>query len=148
MTLPTHNFFDYTIYKVSESSQAEILPDSSLRNLVLANSATTADLELLQKIMQAVGKNLAEEVLLLNIDTTADHPLFHQLITKYEGDRTLLIFGFLPKNLGLHLQVKPYQAIKWQGWTILFAHSLTQIAENTDYKKLLWVQLQQLFTQK
>lgn len=148
MTLPTHNFFDYTIYNISESNQKEILPDSSSHNLVLANSATTADLELLQKIMQAVGKDLKKEVLLLNIDTTEANPLFNQLMAKYENNRTLLIFGFLPPQLGLHLQVKPYQTINWQGWTILFAHSLTQITENTHYKKLLWVQLQQLFAQK
>jgi hypothetical protein len=138
---PSAVFYDFKVYKVQEDSAWEegLTRDRSI--VVLLKGANSADLDLLSKIFQAVGKNLAEEVCVIN--TTITIP--YKKLTELFELKKVLVFGFTPEEFGLHLNVNIYQTLVFQGVQFLFSDELETIASNLPKKKQLWGQLQAMF---
>lgn len=138
---PSAVFYDFDVYKVEEdkSWKEGLTQDRSI--VVLLKNASSADLDLLNKIFQAVGKNLAEEVCVIN--TTITIP--YKELTELFELKKVLVFGFTPKEFGLHLNVRIYQTLIFQEVQFLFSDKLEIIANNLAKKKQLWGQLQTMF---
>jgi len=138
---PSAAFYDFEVYQVTENDtwKKGLTVDRSI--VVLLKSANSADLDLLSKIFQAVGKNLAEEVCVINTKITIPYKELTELFEL----KKVLVFGFAPKELGLHLNVKIYQALLFQDVQFLFSDTLEIIANNLAKKKQLWGQLQAMF---
>jgi len=138
---PTNAFFDFDCYVLPERYDMETLVKNPKSILILTPQAAKEDTLLLQKIMQAVGKKMEEDVFFVNDSTL---PTFKQLYPIKEL-QFLIVFGLRPEQIGLHVNTKPYQPIVFQGVKILFSHALSEIATDVNKKKALWVALQQLF---
>lgn len=138
---PSAVFYDFEVYQVQENAtwQEELTQNRSI--VVLLKEANLADLELLSKIFQAVGKNLEEEVCVIN---TAISISYKELIKKNDPTK-VLAFGITPKEFGLHLNIATYQTLTFQGVQFLFSEGLETIASDLSKKKQLWGQLQVLF---
>jgi hypothetical protein len=131
MDLPNKNFFNFNVYNVQEPDQPTIVWE---REQVF-----------LYKIMQAVNKKPEEDFLLIDTKTKGEIPLFKEIENSVPQQGVLLVFGKKPAELGLHIDIKPYQIVYFKSWQVLFAHSLAEISANINYKKQLWGQLKQLF---
>jgi hypothetical protein len=138
---PSDVFYDFEVYKVEENTawKEGLARDRSI--VVLLKEANSADLDLLSKIFQAVGKNLAEEVCVINTIITIPY----KELTELFDLKKVLIFGFTPKDIGLHLNVAIYQSLVFQEVQLLFSHELETIANDLSKKKQLWGQLQAMF---
>ena len=138
---PSAVFYDFEVYKVEESAtwKKGLSQDRSI--VVLLKDANSADLDLLSKIFQAVGKNLAEEVCVINTIITIPY----KELTELFDLKKVLVFGFTPKEIGLHLNVAIYQSLIFQEVQFLFSDELETIANDLSKKKQLWGQLQAMF---
>lgn len=138
---PSAAFYDFEVYKVAEDNTWKdgLTEDRSI--VVLLKDANSENLDLLSKIFQAVGKNIAEEVCIIN--TTITIP--YKELTELFDLKKVLIFGFTPKEFGLHLNVGIYQTLTFQKVQFLFSDELEIIANNLPKKKQLWTQLQAMF---
>lgn len=139
-SLPNADFFNFEVYHLPEHATWEV-PESSRAVVVVAKNASAADLELLGKIMAAVGLNLKTDVHLLNVPTT---PSFETLLNHLDCQQCL-VFGFEPEALYLQINWPPYQLLSFRQCQLLRADSLAQIGAQPMLKKQLWQQLQQLF---
>lgn len=146
MKLPSKDFFDFDIYNIDKAAvPITELKQQNLSIIVLGEQIGEEELELLYKIMGAIDKQLDRDFVLLNIREEEEVPDFKSLAQAIGERKTLLVFGVHPARMGLHIEAKPYQSILFQSHQLLFAHTLTDIAANVNYKKQLWGQLQQLF---
>jgi hypothetical protein len=138
---PSAVFYDFEVYKVAEDNTWKdgLSKDRSI--VVLLKDANSENLDLLSKIFQAVGKNLAEEVCIINTIITIPYKELTELFEL----KKVLIFGFTPKEFGLHLNVDIYQTLIFQKVQFLFSDELEIIANNLPKKKQLWAQLQTMF---
>ncbi|CAA6802001.1 MAG: Unknown protein [uncultured Aureispira sp.] len=140
-TEPSGAFYDFEVYKVTEDAtwKEGLTKDRSI--VVLLKNANSVDLDLLSKIFQAVGTNLAEEVCVINTKITIPYKELTELFEL----KKVLVFGFTPKEVGLHLNVTIYQTLLFQKVQFLFSDTLETIASNLSKKKQLWGQLQGMF---
>jgi len=138
---PSTAFYNFEVYKVTEDDtwKEGLTKDRSI--VVLLKDANSVDLDLLSKIFQAVGKNIEEEVCVIN--TTITIP--YKELTELFELKKVLVFGFTPKEVGLHLNVTIYQTLLFQKVQFLFSDTLEIIASNLSKKKQLWGQLQAMF---
>lgn len=138
---PSAVFYDFEVYKVAEDStwKEGIVKDKSI--VVLLKKANSEDLDLLSKIFQAVGKNLAEEVCVINTTVTVPY----KELTELFDLKKVLVFGISPKEFGLHLNIDIYKTLVFQQVQFLFSDALETIASNLPKKKQLWGQLQAMF---
>jgi len=146
MDLPNKNFFNFNVYNVQETDRPIIRWEREQSPLlVLGNAIEEEEKVFLYKIMQAVSKKPNEDFLLINTKTKGEIPLFKEIENSVFQQGVLLVFGRKPAELGLHVNIKPYQVVHFRSWQVLFAHSLAEISANTNHKKQLWGQLKQLF---
>lgn len=138
---PSSAFYNFQVYDIEENSTWKEGINSSLSIVVLLKNATTEDLNLLGKIFQAVGRNIEEEVCVINTLTTVS---YKELATLFHLEK-VLVFGIHPKEFGLHLNIDIYQTFIFQEVQFLFSDTLQVIASNLPKKKLLWAQLQAMF---
>lgn len=128
---------------------ADFLPNKPISNrqvaivhyCVDAPELNSADNELLQKIMQAVGIDLDKEVMLINLAFA--HPPIGSL--PRAGVSKLLSFGASMAQAGLNLQIANYLITRFYGMTLLFADALGTIANDKQLKMLLWQKLKKMF---
>jgi hypothetical protein len=138
---PSAVFYNFEVYKVEEDRAWKEGLNTDRSIVVLLKEATPENLDLLNKIFQAVGKNLAEEVCVLNTKITIPYKELTELFEL----KKVLVFGFTPKEFGLHLNVRIYQTLIFQEVQFLFSDDLETIAKNLPKKKQLWGQLQTMF---
>lgn len=138
---PSAVFYDFEVYKVQEDSTWKEGLASNRSIVVLLKEANSADLDLLSKIFQAVGKDLAEEVCVINTTITVPY----KKLTELFDLKKVLVFGSTPKEFGLHLNLAIYQTAIFQGVQFLFSDRLETIASDLTKKKQLWGQLQAMF---
>jgi hypothetical protein len=135
-----YNFKLYTDLPAKDWATKAALPSQT--TAIVVRSATESSLALLEKILGAVQQELERDCFLIQQETAAAYKDIKQKL----AFRRLLVFGWAPADLGLHLQIKPYQLVNFEERQLLFAHDLATIAENNnEEKQLLWRQLQQLF---
>ena len=138
---PSSDFFNFEIYRLPELANLSNNIDPSKSIVVLLKGAEEAEIALLSKIFQAVGKNLETGGCVINDRKLPSYKMINSAI----NFKKLLVFGIAPKDIGLHLNVKAYQLIPFQDRQLLFSHSLEVITNDLAKKKQLWGQLQLMF---
>lgn len=100
----------------------------------------------LSKILAAVQLDLATDVLVLAAKSAPRFSLSD--LKQHQTFDKVIIFGFSPSQLGLQLQLQPYQLYTISNTQYLFTDSLETIAASTSLKGQLWKALQLLFVNK
>lgn len=138
---PSPVFYDFQVYKIEEDHSWKEKIDKEQSIIVVVKNASSTDLDLLNKIFQAVGKDMAAEVCVINISQS----LTYKELTLLFDLKKVLVFGIFPKDFGLHINIDIYQTIVFQKVQFLFSDNLQIIANNLPKKKQLWTQLQTMF---
>lgn len=138
---PSADFYNFAIYKIDALENWTEEQKSEASIIVLLRNADRNELNLLAKIFQAVGKDLAKDAFVIN----QPEIITYKAINTAFNVKKLLVFGIEPKEIGLHLRINAYQATNFQGLELLFSHNLKTIAEDLAKKKQLWGQLQVMF---
>ncbi|MEM1321250.1 MAG: hypothetical protein AAGG75_13425 [Bacteroidota bacterium] len=105
-----------------------------------------SSLELLKKILSAIGFDIEKEVLLLEV--TNSQPYSFTALRTNAAFRKVLILGVDAQQLGLHFDYQPYQLLQHADYTFLFGDALSSIGEKRERKAALWNALKQLFPPK
>lgn len=100
---------------------------------------------LLQKILAAV--KLSEEDVFIAALNATEPIAFNNFISLNKFEK-LFFFGITPAQLGWHIEMLPYQKMRFMEKDILFVESLDVIKTNEQSKKKLWAQLQTIFSLK
>lgn len=125
-------FFDFDIINVPDSSQLTARTigknEKGIFILFQDNQDNREELALfLEKILAAVQLNAQKDTLIMEI-TAAATISFIGLRQRFNF-RYFICFGINPKQLGVQFETKPYQAIRHDGITFIFADDLQKIYE-------------------
>lgn len=131
------DFFDFDIYKIDETHAS--LQVNNKKIVVITTPIEAQSQQFLQKILTAVQLDLAKDVLL------CQQPVLYKQLDSATTIQSIVVFGYTPNDISLHVDIKPYQIIQFKSKRLLFVHDLDQIAADIDKKKMLWQQLQILF---
>jgi len=123
--------------KTIGNSKAEIL---IIVNHDISNTSSEENI-LLNKILEAVGLSTA------NTFVISKPNLSINLLWRYFTVNKCLIFGINTKELGLHINVKPYQPTIFDRKILLFSDGIDELKKHPEKKKLLWTALQNIFKQ-
>lgn len=93
-----------------------------------------ADIELLNKILQATGMQSNQRTC---IDISKAPTSFNCLQQNYKP-HYIIGFGINPADVGLQFQLPPYHPITLLGIQFLFADALSVIANDKQKKAILW----------
>lgn len=95
----------------------------------------------LKKILAAT-KLPENQYLIKSLDSERTH--YQSLIANYSPS-FVLFFGFNPQEIGVQMNITPYHSISIGNRQLLFAHNLSELNTNANYKKALWAQLKNWF---
>lgn len=141
------SFIDFTIFSVLEAEnvlkQCEGDNQKGLFILCQDTDKTSDNLLLLGNILKAMQYDLQQDTLLYSC-TSKTKFRFKDLATN-PPIQHFLSFGIAPQQIGLNHTIPLYQATTIDDRFFLFAHSLSEIAQNKAYKKALWMQLKATF---
>ena len=96
----------------------------------------------LSKILNAVNLDIENDISFFSIFEKNIH--FAEINRTIEIDK-LLFFGIKSDEIGLHLNLKPYQIASWSGIEILLSESIEDLKNNKQKKQFLWSALQKMF---
>lgn len=143
--LPNKDFYNFKLYTGLPNNKWTknfASPTKQSTTVVVVQNANTETLALLEKILGAVNQDLNKDCLLIQENQAIAFKDIKQITTV----QRLLVFGWTAANMGLHLTIRPYQPVVFDGVELLFAPDLAIIAANKHKEKQqLWLQLQQLF---
>ena len=142
----TKEFYDFKIFVTPEADSLPELSGANHKKLLIVvekGDYTDETQALLTKIIKAVGFNLAEDALLLQLDS--DRAVSFQQIKVTHKIDYLLCFGIPLARLGIHLQIPNYQITTHSNWQMLKADKLQYIIQQKSAKAALWKALQTLF---
>ena len=143
--LPNKDFYTFEVYTGIPNNKwlqsfASSKPQAA--TIVVIKNANTETLALLEKILVAVKQDLKKDCLIIQ----EEQPIAFKYIKQITSVQYLLVFGWTAASMGLHLNIRPYQPLIFDGIKMLFAPNLAAIAANKQKEKeQLWLQLQQLF---
>lgn len=140
----TPDFYNFDIYQVDTATtwKKDIEDNKERPVLVLLETTSEVELQLLQKILTAIDLNMEKDCCILK---HAGALQFKDLKTAFPNLEKLLVFGRGPSDLGLHLALPPYRLTPFQDVQLLFVDALNIIAaDRQGEKKRLWLQLQWL----
>ena len=100
-------------------------------------------LPFLSKILAAVKLDLTEDLLVLEGDSSTNFSFF-ELQSEQQTDK-VIIFGYAPKTLGIHLLMNKYEVSTINDCQFLFADDLEQISNDKQLKGKLWGALKKMF---
>lgn len=142
-SLPNKDFYNFKLYtNLPTKEWVDAVLGTEQTTVVVLQEATPANLVLLEKILGAVKQDLKKDCLVIQQKDAVAFKDVQQAIPV----KRLLVFGWTPADLGLHLAIRPYQLVAFGGVELLFSHNLDAIAANVHQEKQqLWGQLQQLF---
>ncbi len=141
--LPNKDFYNFKLYAdLPDRVWMETIAAAGPTTVVVIQQANETTWHLLDKILGAVQQDLKKDCLVLQ----QEQPALYKDIKQVVNLQRLLVFGWSPADLGLHLQLRPYQLATFEETQLLFSHNLAAIAANKNKEKQhLWVKLQELF---
>ncbi len=142
----TKDFFDFEIFVTPDTNDLPELSGKNQKKLLVVvekSDYTTEASGLLVKIIQAVGFQLAEDALLLQLER--DTVISAQSIRLQHEIDYLISFGIPLVQLGIHLQIPAYQISKHGDIQLLLADKLEHTAAQKSAKAALWKALQAMF---
>lgn len=101
-------------------------------------------MELLSNIMQAIKYTIAEDCYLAALPTGDDTYAIGGLMRSL-SIKDVIIFGVNPKHLGMNIHARLYQVQKFENYTFLLSHKVTEMSGNRGFKLSLWQCLQALY---
>ena len=136
---------DYKIFNIENTDNIEI-PYKGKNNKqlfinIVEKSDVTIDLAFLTKILGAVAHDIDQDCLLLDTQISVQ---LRDVLSQHEIKKAIF-FGQRPSNIGLHIEGALYKTIEISGCKLFFAHPLSMIEANGEYKKLLWSEMKNLF---
>lgn len=99
--------------------------------------------EFLLKILAAAQLHLEKDLLLAVLPDAEPVALLPALREKHPEH--VLVFGFAPAQLGLHLETVLYRPFAFYGTSLLFSESLAVLEPDKIKKSQLWRALQTMF---
>jgi DNA polymerase III psi subunit len=96
------------------------------------------NIKLVENILKSINLNMDQ----CQLEMIEEKCLIGNTMTSFEK---IIGFGINPSELGININFKPYSTHKISETKLLFAHSLTDLSTNADYKKNLWQGLQVMF---
>jgi hypothetical protein len=97
----------------------------------------------LEKILQAVQVELGKQAFLIRL--TASEKISSSSYLEVPAISKILVFGLPPEQIGLQIEVTPYELFHFCDRQMLFADSLADISSKKSLKRLLWEALKVLF---
>lgn len=135
--IPHPDFFDFKLYQFEDKQRQKSNTTASIA--IVSQALSSENRAFLHKILSAVQLDLNQ-----GIDLYEKQVLYKDLSQELSY-KTCLVFGYQPKEIGLHIQAKAYKIVPFKGIKLLFSHDLQAISEDVQKKKMLWQQLQLLF---
>lgn len=133
------HFADLDLLKAGEGSFARkvlvLLPTREAQNNTYR--------DFLAKVLAAAGLLLAQDVLLVPLPEHGLPPI-SGLLAQKQAEK-VLVFGFKPDALGLHLEIKAYQPFHFLQADWLFSESLAMLEPDKTKKGQLWTGMKALF---
>ncbi|NND09033.1 MAG: hypothetical protein HKN87_21890 [Saprospiraceae bacterium] len=131
-------------YAIPTSSAPQTRGDLDKKIWIVLDSGENgkAQLSLLERILQAVGKSLSDDTCTLLYQ---QEPFHLSRLMAAHRPKLVLSFGVPPIDLGLNIRGKPYKQVKMQGTQFLFVDGMEKLASDQEAKKNLWAILQKLF---
>ncbi len=102
-----------------------------------------ANINLLQKILEAVKFNLEQDCLFVSLKQ--NQGINFAALHKKESFKNVLIFGPISRKLGLNFEYEWYYPVQHNGCQYLFANRLSVIANDRTHKGALWGALKEVF---
>lgn len=132
----------YIIPEIPLESKENASDDSSRKLVVVVHIDQYGDQEqvLLSKMMSAVKYDLNTDVFILKVANNESHSLT-MLNNAYHNT---LIFGVNPIDLGLKINLRPYQPARFEKSTIMLCDNLRVISASNEKKRTIWEQLQKM----
>jgi DNA polymerase III psi subunit len=144
MNVQPDGIFDFEVFPLQENLAFEGLGNNQKGLFVaIAGEAVPNDKELLSKMLQAAGFDMAEDAKIFWIG--AQQPFSFSSLRNELGFSNALFFGIPPTQAGLMLNVKPYEPLSLNGINYLFAASLAEIQANPALKRPLWEGMKAMF---
>ena len=97
----------------------------------------------LTKILSAVQLDLDRDTLL--VELPLGQPVGLLTDVRRKKPQSVLVFGIAAPQLGLQLQLSPYQPLDFQQMTLLFADALSVLEQDKEKKGLLWTALKTMY---
>ncbi len=115
--------------------------------VVAAEPEHPQNLEFLKKVLAAAGLDIERDCLLLELppDRYRDEAISLNQFWKTRCPETVLAFGIRPEQLGLRLQIHPYQITQFYQTQFLFADKLSLLEPDRERKGKLWNSLKIMF---
>ena len=139
-------FINYNIFNIEEAEHLATR-GANQKNLFIFLSekeAETASLvELLSKILAAIKYDLETDALMLL--QTNNEPISLSKLCQTSEKRSVLVFGYEPKQLGIYANMKKYVFFEIQDTHYLFCDNLSLIENQKDLKMALWEALKKRF---
>lgn len=144
MNIQPNGILDFEVYPF----QANLLSEGKgnhRKGLFVANMGeeTPANAELLSKMLQAAGYDMAEDALVCWLTTPS--PFSFASLRNEAAFTHALFFGLTPAQVGLKVNIKPYEPLSLGGATYLFAASIAEIQANPALKRPLWEGMKSMF---
>lgn len=140
-------FLDFQIFALSDEKTAQTAPNQSNQFTTLvvyqAETANEALEKFLFSILTAAKLDMSKDVFLQKVTKQTSFS-FIRSKTNQKIEKVLL-FGIAPNKLGIHLDLKKYQAMFFQDCTFLFADDLAEIQTDVAKKRALWTCLQEIY---
>lgn len=144
MNIEPNGILDFEVYPFKENLLAEGQGKNRKGLFVAcAGAAEPAAVELLSKMLQAAGFDMAEDALVLWMATPQPFPF--SALRNEAGFSNALFFGIGPKQAGLMLHTKPYEPLTLGPVSYLFSASLADIQANPALKRPLWEGMKAMF---
>lgn len=140
-------FLDYQIFPTPELSKFSAQLEGENERQVLVGFFDEQSVEredYLKKIIGAAKLNLLEDCLILRGSLETKFPSFVQMQNAHSIQKAVL-FGIKPSDIGLNLEIPPYQPIVFNNCTFLFVDKISIIEPSKERRAALWACLQRMF---
>jgi hypothetical protein len=141
------SFLDYQIFPTPELSEfSEKIVGDNARNILVGffDEQSVEREEYLKKIIGAAKLNLSEDCLILRGSLETKFPSMVQMQNAHSIKQAVL-FGIKPTDIGLNLEIPPYQPIVFNNCTFLFVDKISIIEPSKERRAALWACLQRMF---
>jgi hypothetical protein len=141
------SFLDYQIFPTPELSKFSMqIEGGNARNILVGffDEQSEEREEYLKKIIGAAKLNLSEDCLILRGSLETKFPSMAQMQNAH-SIKQAVFFGIKPNDIGLNLEVPPYQPVVFNNCTLLFVDKISIIEPSKERRAALWACLQRMF---
>ena len=142
-----NSFLDYQIFHTPELSEFSAqLAGANARQVLVGffDEQSVEREDYLKKIMSAAKLNLLEDCLILRGSHETKFPSFIDMQHTHNVQKAVF-FGIKPSELGLNLEIPPYQPIVFNNCVFLFVDKISIIEPSKERRAALWACLQKIF---